>query len=66
MIAILHDPNIAALYGNDFVCLKNGPLIVGYDRRQLPSEVLEKVYGIKLTVIQYAEKNLVMPVREMP
>lgn len=65
VVAILHDPNIAALYGDDFLCLKDGRLIDGYDRRQLPSEVLEKVYGIKLTVIQFAEKNLVMPTRKV-
>lgn len=65
VVAILHDPNIAALYGDDFLCLKNGRLIDGYDRRSIPPEVLEKVYGIKLTVIQFAERNLVMPVREV-
>jgi iron complex transport system ATP-binding protein len=62
VVAVLHDPNIAFLYGNDFIFVRNGKLI----RPKEPTNpwdagFLETIYENKLQSIPYAGKALIVP-----
>jgi iron complex transport system ATP-binding protein len=67
VVAVLHDPNAAFVYGNDFVFLKDG-------KRYRPDEhhhpwdepVLRHVYDIPLECVPYRERALVAPARYNP
>lgn len=59
--AILHDPNIAALYADHLVCLKDGKLIEAGEGAALQPEILESVYGMQLTPFTLRGKVLVFP-----
>lgn len=61
VVAVLHDPNIAAIYGHSFVCLKDNR-IQSYSRGQgLEVTTLMDVYGMLLDAIPFKEKTFVFP-----
>ena len=62
VIAVLHDPNIAFLYGDDFLFVKNGTL----ERPAEPikpwsAEYLKTVYEHELQSVPYAGRALIVP-----
>jgi iron complex transport system ATP-binding protein len=61
VIAVLHDPNIAALYGDHFVCLKNGRVLHESHQQSPDAAVLADVYGMHLAAIPFQQKTLVFP-----
>ncbi len=61
VVAILHDPNIAALYADRLICLKDGSLLEGGTGATLRPEVLEAVYGMRLNSLQFRGRTLVLP-----
>lgn len=62
VLAVLHDPNSAFLYGDHFLLLKDGvvqeldPTQQAWDR-----QVLERLYDARLETIPYGERALVVP-----
>lgn len=63
VVAVLHDPNIAFLYGDRFIFLKEGQ-VESWSSSQKPwdTEVLQKVYGPELRSIPYQDRALVVPI----
>jgi iron complex transport system ATP-binding protein len=62
VVAVLHDPNLAFLYGEHFIFLKEGhvrPLPAG----QAPWDVdfLESLYDVRLTGIPFGERAFIVP-----
>ena len=62
VVAVLHDPNHAFLYGDNFVFLKNGK-IVHPSENSLPwdASFLENIYETKVNAIPYDGKALIIP-----
>jgi iron complex transport system ATP-binding protein len=62
VVAVLHDPNIAFLYGDRFIFLKEGQ-VESWSSSQKPwdAEVLQRVYGPELRTIPYQDRALVVP-----
>jgi iron complex transport system ATP-binding protein len=61
VVAVLHDPNVAFRYGDHFIFLKNGAIrepekINGV----LNPQVLTDVYGIKIEMVPYRNRFLVV------
>lgn len=63
VVAILHDPNSAFIYGDEFIFIKGGE-IQSLDPSQKPwdKSFLEHVYDADLTTIPYGDRALVIPV----
>ncbi|HAO21644.1 MAG: iron ABC transporter [Desulfobacteraceae bacterium IS3] len=66
IIAVLHDPNIAFLYGDEFIFLKNGA-IQPLENSQKPwdMQVLRHIYDTDFQSVAYGDKNLVIPLTSM-
>ncbi len=62
VLAILHDPNGAFIYGDEFIFLKEGKVhpLSGYEK-PWDKEVLNRVYDASLNTIDYGERALVIP-----
>ena len=62
IVAVLHDPNSAFLFGDEFVFIKGGKIQkVGPSEKPWDRHFLEKVYDSELTTISYGERALVIP-----
>ncbi len=62
VIAVLHDPNLAFLYGDHFVFLKNGEIVKTNDNNQAwDASFLESIYETKVHAIPYEGKALIIP-----
>lgn len=61
VFAIIHDPNLATLYADRLVCLKNGRLLNGGEGALLSHDILHSLYGSDLSFLEYRGKNLVLP-----
>lgn len=61
-VAVLHDPNLAMMYGQRLLFLKQGRL-VERGRQESPNDVqlLEQVYGMALEMVTYHGRRLVVP-----
>lgn len=66
VVAVLHDPNIAFLYGDRFIFLKDGR-IESWASYQKPwdTEMLQRVYGADLRTIPYQDRALVVPIVDL-
>lgn len=60
-IITMHDLNVASLYADTIVMLKNGKIVVKGGVDVLNSENIEKVYGVKVSVVNLNGKPLVIP-----
>lgn len=60
-IITMHDLNVASLYADTIVMLKNGKIVVKDGVDVLNSENIEKVYGVKVSVVNLNGKPLVIP-----
>ncbi len=62
VVAVLHDPNIAFLYGTAFTGLKDGrALPIDPDMTLWDSPFLEDLYGVPMTRVPYGEKAFILP-----
>jgi iron complex transport system ATP-binding protein len=61
VVAVLHDPNLAFLYGDRFVFLRDGEAET-WDSFQKPwnTEILRRVYGTRVCSIPYRDRALVI------
>ena len=62
ILAVLHDPNAAFLYGDDFIFLNHGR-VFRLEPGQNPwdRKVLRKIYGINLETVPFRQRALVVP-----
>jgi iron complex transport system ATP-binding protein len=62
VVAVLHDPNLAFLYGDRFVFLRDGEAAT-WDSFEKPwdTEILSWVYGTRVGSIPYRDRALVIP-----
>ena len=60
-IITMHDLNVASLYADTIVMLKNGKIVVKGGVDVLNPENIEKVYGVKVSVVNLNGKPLVIP-----
>lgn len=61
VVAILHDPNVATLYGDRLVCLAGGRIVADSgDGGSLTPQTLEMVYGMRLVPVEFRGKTLVL------
>lgn len=62
IVAILHDPNSAFVYGDEFIFLKDG-MVYPLSAHQKPwdKDILYHVYDSDLTTIRYNDRALVIP-----
>lgn len=62
ILAVLHDPNTAFLYGDDFIFLNHGR-VFRLEPGQNPwdRQVLRKIYGINLETVPFRKRALVVP-----
>jgi len=62
ILSVLHDPNTAFLYGDDFIFLNNGRIFrPKAGQKPWDCEVLEKVYGVRMETIPFRQRALVVP-----
>ena len=62
IVAVLHDPNIAFLYGDDFIFLKNGQLIKPAAPVQpWDAAFLQNIYETPMQSIPHAGRALIVP-----
>jgi len=61
-IITLHDPNLASIFSDKVVVIKEGRLVNNGEPREIINEkVLKEVYGIEVEVINHNGFNLVLP-----
>jgi iron complex transport system ATP-binding protein len=61
VVAVLHDPNVAFRYGDHFVFLKNGAIREPEEMNGvLNSQVLTDVYGVKIEMVPFRNRFLVV------
>ena len=62
IIAVLHDPNTALLYGDEFIFLKNGEIQLPEDSKK-PWDMmfLRHIYDTDFESVGYGDKNLIIP-----
>jgi iron complex transport system ATP-binding protein len=62
LLAILHDPNCAFIFGDEFIFLKEGRVYpLSSHQKPWDKEVLNQVYDSSLTTIDYGERAIVIP-----
>jgi|SRR5690625_754852 len=64
LVAVLHDLNHAARYANHMIAMKDGQIVARGDPREIVTEQLvEKVFGLKCTIIEdpIAHTPLIVP-----
>jgi iron complex transport system ATP-binding protein len=62
VVAVLHDPNMAFLYGDDFIFMKNGKLLKPEPPvKPWDEEFLQSVFDHELRSIPYSERALIVP-----
>lgn len=67
VIAVMHDINLAALYMNRLIFLKEGELVAdGHPNELIKSELLEQVYDYPMHVMNHPTLNRKMAVQGMP
>jgi iron complex transport system ATP-binding protein len=62
VVAVLHDPNAAFLYGDQFLFLRDGLIEpLGTSDQPWDSRFLKTVYGIELLAVPYLDRALIVP-----
>jgi iron complex transport system ATP-binding protein len=59
--AVLHDPNLAALYADQCACLKDGRVVHQAEARQLTAPLLSRVYDIPLHALASEGRTFFLP-----
>ncbi|MCD6489304.1 MAG: ABC transporter ATP-binding protein [Thermodesulfobacterium sp.] len=62
-LVTLHDPNLASLFADKLVVIKNGKVVAqGKPHQILNEKLIQEVYGIKINIIQNNGFNLICPI----
>ena len=62
VLAVLHDPNSAFLYGDHFIFLKNGRIeALADDESPWDRHVLERIYETEMHTVPYGGRAIVVP-----
>ena len=62
VLAVLHDPNSAFLYGDHFVFLKDGQIeSLSASQNPWDKAVLERIYDAELNTVPYGERAIIVP-----
>jgi iron complex transport system ATP-binding protein len=62
VVAVLHDPNIAFLYGDDFLFVKDGNIIKPEEpTKPWDAEFLQSIYKCPIQSIPYATRAIIIP-----
>ncbi len=62
VVAVLHDPNSAFVFGDEFVFMREGRILpLPPDRKPWDAEFLRQVYDARLKTIEYGKRALVVP-----
>ena len=62
VVAVLHDPNLAFLYGDRFIFLKDGQAETWHSsQKPWDPEILTRVYCARVSSIPYRDRALVIP-----
>ncbi len=63
VIAVLHDPNISFMYGDNIVMFKNGKIIdVCENEEPWNPDILKYVYDIEVEAVTYRDKVFIFPI----
>ena len=64
VLAVLHDPNSAFVYGDHFVFLRDGQVqALAADEQPWDAAVLERMYGAPIDTVPYGDRAVVVPRR---
>ena len=62
VLAILHDPNSAFIYGDEFIFLKDGMVFPLLDHQKpWDREVLNRVYDSSIATVAYGGRAFIIP-----
>ncbi len=61
VVAVLHDPNMSLLFGDDFLFVHEGDVVRDHDNDPWDSPILKKIYPGNVTSIPYKGRALVVP-----
>jgi iron complex transport system ATP-binding protein len=62
VVAVLHDPNAAFLYGDGFTCLRGGRVLEPDPGRDVGDPTfLEQLYGVEMMAIPFSKRTFVLP-----
>jgi iron complex transport system ATP-binding protein len=62
IVAVMHDPNLAFLYGDDFLFMKNRTIIrAGQSMQAWDTDFLRTIYEGNLQAIPYKGRALLVP-----
>ncbi len=62
IIAVLHDPNLAFLFGNDFLFMKDQKILrPEANRKPWDAELLKEIYQCDIEAVAYNERALIVP-----
>jgi len=62
VVAVLHDPNIAFMYADDFILIKDGTIRNLHDDEQpWNASILIDLYGVHLETMPFRDRALVIP-----
>lgn len=65
VVAVLHDHNLAFLYGDDFIFIRKGDLLRPVEPvKPWDAEFMQTIYGNKLHSIPYCSRALIVPATE--
>lgn len=66
VLVTLHDPNLASLFADNIVVIKNGKVIAnGPSKEVFNKELIEKVYGLEIDIIKNNGVKLICPILSM-
>ncbi len=64
VLAVLHDPNAAFLYGDSIFFLTKGSIVMPHEgKTEWDSGFLSEVYGVELDSVPYQGRALIIPSR---
>jgi len=66
IVAVLHDPNMAFLYGDDFVFVHRGAVVREERNDVWNSPIINKIYGERIERLQCGGRAVIVPALEEP
>ena len=64
-VAVLHDLNLAAMFCDELVMLKDGEIRYAGTAKQLyTKEILHKIYGLNCEILEHGGMPFVVPVKQ--
>ncbi len=64
-LVTLHDPNLASLFADKIILIKNGKIVAkGNPEKILNEKLIEKIYGVKVRIVKNNGFRLIFPILE--